>query len=117
VRRVYLDVCGTIPKIEELKHFVKDPNHYKRTKLIDKLLGATRGPIENTLGEQKSFERYGYDEQYARHWSMIWRDMLAAGTSSAAFLSTTVNSGNGSRSRWRPCARPLMRGLLHEFTS
>jgi hypothetical protein len=55
VRRVYLDVIGTLPKANEAEQFVlsRDPN--KRRALIDRLL-----------------ER----DEYADYWAMKWSDLL-----------------------------------------
>jgi len=38
IRRVYLDIVGTIPEPEEVKNFINDKNPEKRKILIDKLL-------------------------------------------------------------------------------
>ena len=37
-RRVYLDLIGRIPKVEELREFVGDKSPDKREKLVEKLL-------------------------------------------------------------------------------
>lgn len=42
LRRVYLDLVGTIPSAEEAAAFLKDTDAGKRTKLIDKLLDDPR---------------------------------------------------------------------------
>src|SRR5262249_5011956 len=38
LRRVYLDLCGTIPSADEAAAFIKDAAADKRARLIDKLL-------------------------------------------------------------------------------
>ncbi|MFM7929848.1 MAG: DUF1549 domain-containing protein, partial [Pirellula sp.] len=38
VRRVYIDLAGRIPTLDERQTFLDDPRHSKRTELIDKLL-------------------------------------------------------------------------------
>src|SRR4051812_13761295 len=38
VRRIYLDLHGTVPSLEEVKRFLGDPRPDKRTRLIDALL-------------------------------------------------------------------------------
>jgi hypothetical protein len=55
VRRIYLDVIGTLPDAQEVKEFLsrRDPN--KRSALIDRLL-----------------ER----EEFADYWAMKWSDLL-----------------------------------------
>lgn len=55
VRRVYLDVIGTLPTAEEAKTFLDDPNPKKRAALIDGLL------------ERPEFGDY---------WGMKWCDLL-----------------------------------------
>lgn len=58
-RRVYLDVIGRIPSVNELKDFLNDKSADKKTKLVDKLL----------YDEQ-------YTEEYARNWTTIWTNIL-----------------------------------------
>ena len=55
VRRVYLDVIGTLPTAEEARQFLQDPDPDKRRKLIDRLL-----------------ER----DEFADYWAMKWCDLL-----------------------------------------
>ncbi len=55
VRRVYLDVIGTLPTAREVREFLADPDENKRSRLIDDLL-----------------ER----PEFADYWSMKWGDVL-----------------------------------------
>ncbi|MGD0655939.1 MAG: DUF1553 domain-containing protein [Thermoguttaceae bacterium] len=55
VRRVYLDVIGTLPTAQETKEFLSNQNPKKRRILIDRLL------------ERKEFADY---------WAMKWSDLL-----------------------------------------
>jgi hypothetical protein len=56
VRRVYLDVIGTLPTAEEAREFIDDPDtKTKRQRLIDHLLARN---------------------EYADYWSMKWGDVL-----------------------------------------
>jgi hypothetical protein len=55
VRRVYLDVIGTLPTADEARQFLKDSDRDKRRKLIDRLL-----------------ER----DECADYWAMKWCDVL-----------------------------------------
>ncbi len=55
VRRVYLDVTGTLPTADEAKRFLNDNDRDKRRKLVDRLL-----------------ER----EEYVDYWTMRWCDLL-----------------------------------------
>lgn len=56
VRRVYLDVTGKLPTIEEMRAFVHARDKDKRAKLVDSLLKS---------------------EVYAVNWSRYWRDVIA----------------------------------------
>ena len=56
VRRVYLDVIGTLPTAKEAREFIEDPDtKNKRRALIDRLL-----------------ER----DEFADYWAMKWGDIL-----------------------------------------
>ena len=55
VRRIYLDVIGTLPTAQEAKEFLLDRDPNKRAALIDRLL-----------------ER----DEYADYWAMKWSDLL-----------------------------------------
>ncbi len=55
VRRVYLDVTGTLPTADEARRFLTDSDPDKRRKLIDRLL-----------------ER----EEFVDYWTMKWCDLL-----------------------------------------
>lgn len=57
LRRVRLDLTGTLPTPEELRDFVADSDPQKRNKRIDALLES---------------------EAYARHWARFWRDVVTA---------------------------------------
>ncbi len=55
VRRAYLDVIGTLPRLEEVREFLADTAPGKRGVLIDKLLNR---------------------EEFADYWSLKWCDVL-----------------------------------------
>ncbi len=55
VRRVHLDVIGTLPTAAEAEAFLQDPDPGKRTKLIDRLLAR---------------------DEFADYWAMKWCDLL-----------------------------------------
>lgn len=55
LRRVYLDVIGTLPTAKEAREFIADKDPKKRSKLIDSLL-----------------ER----DEFADYWAMKWSDLL-----------------------------------------
>jgi hypothetical protein len=58
-RRVYLDILGRIPSVNELKEFVADKSSDKKARLVDKLLYDE-----------------SYTEEYARNWTTIWTNIL-----------------------------------------
>jgi hypothetical protein len=55
LRRVSLDITGTIPSLEQVEKFLKDPSPDKREKLVDELLAS---------------------EKYADHMATIWSGLL-----------------------------------------
>ncbi len=55
VRRAYLDVIGTLPRLEEAREFLADNTPGKRSMLIDKLLNR---------------------EEFADYWALKWCDVL-----------------------------------------
>ncbi|MDR3634636.1 MAG: DUF1549 domain-containing protein [Isosphaeraceae bacterium] len=66
VRRVFLDVTGTLPSPKEVVGFVRSRDRDKRVKLIDYLLDSSN---------------------YARNWAHYWRDVIE-------FRATSENPGN-----------------------
>jgi hypothetical protein len=62
-RRLYLRVVGRIPTLEEAQQFLDDKSPDKRTRLVAALLSDS-----------------DYVEQYARHWSTIWTNVLIGRT-------------------------------------
>jgi len=55
LRRVYLDMVGTLPAVEEVRRFLSDPDAQKRSKLIDELLDS---------------------EEFADYWALKWGDLF-----------------------------------------
>ena len=55
LRRVYLDVLGTLPRLDEVRSFLADANPAKRAKWIDKILDRP---------------------EYADYWAQKWADVL-----------------------------------------
>ncbi|MDB5389296.1 MAG: hypothetical protein JWM11_4942 [Planctomycetaceae bacterium] len=55
MRRVYLDIIGHVPPVEDVEAFIADKDKAKRTKVIDKLLD---------------------DPAYVRNWTTIWANLL-----------------------------------------
>lgn len=58
-RRVYLDVLGRIPSVQELREFLANRETDKKAKLVAKLLYSE-----------------DYVEDYARNWTTIWTNIL-----------------------------------------
>lgn len=58
-RRVYLDVIGRIPTLQELNEFLQDRSPGNRQRLVEKLLEDDR-----------------YAEEYAGHWATVWSNIL-----------------------------------------
>jgi Protein of unknown function (DUF1549)/Protein of unknown function (DUF1553) len=55
MRRVYIDIIGTLPAPNEVREFLADTSEDKRTQLIDRLLNRP---------------------EYAEHWANKWADLL-----------------------------------------
>jgi hypothetical protein len=62
-RRLYLDVIGRIPSVDELNEFVSSPESNKKQILVDKLLYDD-----------------AYTEEFARNWTTIWTNLLIGRT-------------------------------------
>jgi hypothetical protein len=57
LRRVFLDLTGTLPMPADIREFLADKRPDKRAKIIDKLLAS---------------------DEYAEHWSRYWRNVIAS---------------------------------------
>lgn len=71
-RRVYLDLLGRIPTVDEALAYQADRGKDKKRRLVDRLLGegyALTG-LEST----------DYQEQFARNWTSIWMNVLLGRT-------------------------------------
>ncbi len=83
-RRVYLDVVGRIPSIDELAEYVSSRDANKKDKLVTKLLHDEK-----------------YTEEYARNWTTLWTVVLigrAGGTE-----DNTLTSREGMQKYLRDC--------------
>jgi hypothetical protein len=58
-RRVYLDILGRIPSVDELRRFTDRRDAAKKRKLVEELLEGDE-----------------YSEEYAGNWSTIWTNVL-----------------------------------------
>jgi Protein of unknown function (DUF1549)/Protein of unknown function (DUF1553) len=75
LRRVYLDLVGTIPTLDETKRFLADPDPKKREKLIDQLLADPRfGTEQAHVWDLLLFGRNppGYDATRRREGFKKW---------------------------------------------
>jgi hypothetical protein len=61
-RRVYLDVIGRVPTVDELKKYLANKQHDKRKQLVDRLLGDE------------------YRDEYVRNWTTFWTNLLIGRT-------------------------------------
>jgi hypothetical protein len=69
VRRVYLDVIGTLPTAEEARAFLADKDPTKRAKLVDSLLQRP---------------------EYADYWTMKWSDVFRSSRKTIQIKGTHV---------------------------
>lgn len=92
LRRVYLDVIGTLPTAEEARRFLDDKRSDKRARLVDELL-----------------ER----PEYADYWSLQWSDLLrvdrqALGRKRAYAYYQWVRESVASNRPWDEFARAVV---------
>ncbi|HTU25925.1 MAG TPA: DUF1549 domain-containing protein, partial [Pirellulales bacterium] len=59
-RRLFLDLLGRVPSVQELTKFTSDRSADKKLQLVNQLLG----------GDEK------YVEEYARNWTTLWTNIL-----------------------------------------
>jgi hypothetical protein len=84
-RRVFIDLIGRIPTIEEVIDFERDKSSDKRVKLVRRLMhdsdyqpkniNGAPATVEFVNGEgkkQKEAVRINYRKEYAEHWAEIW---------------------------------------------
>jgi hypothetical protein len=62
-RRVYLDILGRVPTVQELREFLSGKDSGNKAKLVNKLL-----------------QDAAYTEDYARNWTTIWTNILIGRT-------------------------------------
>jgi hypothetical protein len=65
LRRVYLDVTGTLPTPEQAMAFLDSKDPDKRNQLIDALLGLTGDPARDV-----------HNNAYAAFWALKWADLI-----------------------------------------
>ena len=75
-RRLYLDVIGRVPSVQELRDFVTSREPDKRTELVNKLL----------YDEE-------YTELYANNWTTLWTNVLIGRSGGSERNSLTNRAG------------------------
>ena len=75
-RRVYLDIIGRIPSVDELQEFLNDSTSSKREALVNRLLYDE-----------------SYTEEYARNWTTIWTNLLIGRSGGTERNSLTSREG------------------------
>jgi hypothetical protein len=65
VRRVFVDVIGTLPTREQTEAFLQSTDPDKRKQLIDRLLGLTGDPALDI-----------HNEAYSAYWTLKWSDLI-----------------------------------------
>jgi hypothetical protein len=65
LRRVYLDVTGTLPTPEQATAYLDGKEPDKRNRLIDALLGLTGDPARDV-----------HNNSYAAFWALKWADLI-----------------------------------------
>jgi hypothetical protein len=74
-RRVYLDVVGRVPTVDELQAFTSDRKRGRRERLVNRLLGPE------------------YRDEYVRYWSGVWVNLLIGRTGGTERRSLTDRDG------------------------
>ncbi len=75
-RRVYLDVLGRVPSVEELRTFLASKDERKKSKLVSSLLYDDK-----------------YTEEYARNWTTIWTNILIGRSGGTERRTLTSRAG------------------------
>jgi hypothetical protein len=81
MRRVFIDLIGRIPTIEEIREFEKDTSPNKRVKLVNRLLNdtgyapknpATGKPYPSITGLKTNQGEIDYNDAYAQNFAELW---------------------------------------------
>ena len=76
VRRVYLDIIGRVPTVEELQTYTSDRDREKKVKLVQSLLHDDK-----------------HTEEYAKNWTTIWTNVLIGRSGGTEQNSLTNREG------------------------
>ncbi|HEY4262299.1 MAG TPA: DUF1549 and DUF1553 domain-containing protein [Schlesneria sp.] len=96
LRRVYLDINGHVPSLEEVEAFAADKDKAKRTKVIDKLLD---------------------DPAYVRNWTTVWTNLCIGQQTprrvSRAGMQKFFREAFGKNRRWNDIVSDLVTAEGH----
>ncbi len=108
VRRVYLDLVGTIPTAVEAVRFIDDPDPTKREKLIDRLLASP----EHARHMARVFDVVLMERRPDKHVQAAnWRDFLRVSFASNKpwdQLAREILAADGVDEKLRPAAKFLL---------
>ncbi len=99
-RRIYLDLIGRIPTIDELQKFQRDRPEQRHERLVDRLL------YDET-----------YVEDFARHWTTIWTNLLLGRTGGTGDRDLANRSGLQQYLRDSFARNKSYRDLAYELIS
>lgn len=105
VRRIYLDLAGTIPTTEQTKAFLKNSSPVKRIALIDRLLGSPQHArrMQYVFDEMLMERRSGTDVP-AADWQ-TWLRQSFSDNKPWDQLVTEILSADGADEKLRPAAK------------
>ena len=105
VRRIYLDLAGTIPTAEQTKSFLKDRSPSKREILVDRLLGSPQHAfrMQYVFDEMLMERRVGTDVP-AADWQTWLRESFR-NNKPWDQLVTEILSADGADEKLRPAAK------------
>ena len=71
MRRLFIDILGRIPTVDEIRDFESDKVASKRTRLIHRILNDKEYKIRDSANP-KEVLKFKYTEEYAAHWANLW---------------------------------------------
>jgi hypothetical protein len=74
-RRVYLDVIGRVPNVDELTKYAAEKKREKRSDLVDRLLGEE------------------YNDEFVRNWTTLWSNILIGRTGGNDRRALSIREG------------------------
>ena len=108
LRRVHLDLAGSIPSASQVREFLADSSPDKRAKLIDKLLGSPQYARRmQYVFDVMLMERRASKHITAEQWQEYLRESFLQNKSWVQ-LSQEILTADGTDERTRPAARFLL---------